>query len=77
MDYKRGFNRGQWFQKTLIFLFFSMFTAKAQAQLSLPGPVNSVQPVGISVQKRGTEAGDASFPAILRAGQPVHTTPVA
>lgn len=65
MEGKIQFGNRQRLQKTLIFLVFGLFTARAQAQLLDPPPSITVPPVGISVQNGGTAiltASAASLP---------------
>jgi len=54
MESKIRFRNRQWLQKSLVYIVFTLFTAKAQA-LALFGPPDiTVQPIGISVQNGGT-----------------------
>jgi hypothetical protein len=66
MEYKFCFSR-RWIQKMVVFIGFSLFTARAQAQIILaPAPSITLQPIGLSVLNGGTAVliADASASAL-------------
>jgi hypothetical protein len=54
MENRIRFRNRQWFQKTLVYMLFGLFTAKAQAGLLFGAPDVIAQPLGISVQNGDT-----------------------
>jgi hypothetical protein len=65
MEYKFRFNR-RWIQKMVVFIGFSLFTAKAQAQIILgTKPSITIQPLGLSVQNGGSAVLISDATAVL------------
>lgn len=67
MEYQFRLSR-RWIQKMVVFIGFSLFTARAQAQIGLPlPPTIAPQPVGLSVQNGGTAVlvSDASSLSVI------------